>query len=487
MTQPDLISQKILATDPQEGFGDAVINPYREHKLDTSGYEAMERVQARHTAEKAARQKHNEDNLQDVLKSLPTYQREFDEHLSNERSSILSDAHNDISNYGQISLNTQKRILNYAQKAKATDQLAKDVDEVKNSTYGPYINKDLMLVHAGNKYGDIAQEANRNNNTAPLFNESVRPNPNDPQYFMFDKYFNNKYGKRDFTETSKDEIRNGALGQEITGKKVKAMFTTKDANGNVIPGIDQSEINDNLYSPTTDPDTIQARNAIYSLADAKIRNKALQLMSDPEYAGMSSTQVEQSISSNPKDKHYEQFNRNKLAEDIVRSKIEPFQKVSQDESIRMGHAYKTGNGSGNTKEDINARHKSIQKIIENDPTEQGNLVGGMIGGKKIVGVELAQQKVKGSPVEASTKKGALKVANENLPGIIKFKVLDDDGKEHVVEVPYKDKKDLYYQLNNVYNTAPGQNKISKEELDKNRGNDPLEINNKKKEDPLGIF
>lgn len=470
--QPDLVAQKILNTDPQIGFGQGDVLPYHRRELDTRGLDAIERANTRKDMQEEARKKAGEDHRRETLKNLPVYEKEFDKEGARQRNQVVSNAYADIARTGKVSEQTQKDLLSHVQYAEDTKRLKKELESVDNMVVSDDISKESLQSAAAKKYRDIHERSNAGDTTAT--NESVMPDVNDPQHFKFDKYYHDLYGNRKATDISVDEIRNGALGQEITTKKTSANFVTKDKNGKDVPGIDQSVIDANLYSETTDPKTLRFRNAIFSLADKKIQNKALELYhsNDPRYADMTPERITEVISTNPSDQNYREYNRKKVAEDIDRNKTEQFQKVSVDNGIRSGHAYpQSKGGSGNSQDEINARHVSLQKILSGDETEQGNIVGGKYGGKNIVGVKFVPNKATGAPVNKSSEKGAMAIKDEG--GTVEFKILGARNKEESIDIPYKSKKELYYLMNNVYNTAAGQNKISNEELNKNRGNDKI--------------
>lgn len=379
MAQTDLVAQKILGTDPQVGFGEGAVLPYRKHSLDTAGFEAMERAGARRAAAEAARKKNNEDYYNTTISKLPEYQREFEQGLSGWRDEIVNESSQIVksgSNPSQTPGFT-KKVLAYTQAAKATTQINADLEKVNTMPVGKYTNRESLKGAALKKYTELKDRVNQGDRTA--FSESIIPDPNDPEHFLFDQYYNDKYGTRGDTSTSTDQISYGPKGERIIGKKVTAKFVT-EKDGKVVPGIDRSIIEDDLYSETTDPNTLQFRNAIFSLADKKITNKALQLKEsgDPRYSDMGTTQIVSSISSNPKDPHYSEFNRNKIVEDIHKEKIEPFQKVSTDRSIGALNEYNKG-GDGSEVKDF-----KLQPAIITQKSATGNNINvpGVVISKK---------------------------------------------------------------------------------------------------------
>lgn len=352
MAQTDLVSQKILGTDPLVGFGESAVLPYRQRQFESSGYDAMERAQTRQEAAKAAREKNNEDYYNTTIKALPEYQREFERGLGGWRDEIVSESAQMVKNGVNPSQTPDltKKVLQFTQAAKATTQINNDLEKINTMPIGKYTNRESVKGAALKKYTELVERVNNGDRSA--FGESIIPNPNDPEHFLFDQYYNDKYGSRGDTVTGEDQISYGPKGERITGKKVTARFTT-NKNGKVVPGIDRSIIEDDLYSETTDPNTLQFREAVFSLADKQITNKALELKQsgDPRYENMGTTQIASSISANPKDPHYKDFNRNKIAEDIDRQKVEAFQRISTDNSIGALNEYNK-DGDGSKKQDF---------------------------------------------------------------------------------------------------------------------------------------
>lgn len=344
----DLVAQKILNTDPQVGFGEGSVLPYRQHSLDTRGFEAMERAQARGEARKAARQKNNEDYYNTTIKDLPLYRRELDGLFGSWKNEVVDKTAQRVKSGVNASSdpNVIKDVLDYKQAVNNGNQLFKEFDSMDAAPTGKYVNKASWKGAAKKNLDERVERATEGDRSA-LNEGSIIPDQNDPEHFMFDMYLNDKYGKREDIVMSEDKITYGPTGERIVDKKTTAKFVTKDKNGKVVPGIDKSEIDNALYSETTDPDTIQFRTATFSLVDKQITQKALELKAnDPRYKDIGTTQIAALISSNPRDPHYKDFSRNKIAEDLVRKKLEPFNSVSNETDISAGHKYDTdGDGA----------------------------------------------------------------------------------------------------------------------------------------------
>jgi hypothetical protein len=349
MAQPDLLAEKILHTDPQVGFGESAVLPYREHPLDTRGYEALERGQERMAMREEARKKNNEDYFHATIKDLPQYRREVDQTMQGMRNDIVNrmveNNKRGVSHTTDSDL--QRMIGEYKQAAKDSEQLHKDYETESNKPAGNYINLKSRNGELMNQLTEAYDKFNQGDRSA--LGRKISANPN--LHFNSDEFLNDRYGKIPVSVQSKDQIKNGALGQEIHGDKVSARFWTKDKNGNLIPGIDQSHVEELLNTPTQDPDTLQFREQVKFNAQEAIRNKALQLKNsgDPNYKDLGVEQIASRISSNPMDPHYDEFNKTKLVDNIARQQLEKFQIKSREKDIKSGHAYKTGSGDDNDK------------------------------------------------------------------------------------------------------------------------------------------
>jgi hypothetical protein len=357
MAERDLVAQKILSTDPQVGFGESAVLPYRQHSLDTRGFEAMERAQTRRAVKEEARKKNNEDYYNGIIKSLPEYQREFEQGIAGWRNEIIDRAYQNQAKGITNDPNLAKDVVSHIQASKATKQLNTDLEKINTMSFDKYTNGQSVKGAALKKYTELLDRVNQGDRSA--FSESIMPDMDDPEHFKFNDYYNDEYSKRPDTITSQDTISYGPLGERITDKKVTARFVTtkkdesgreildKDGNPIIVPGIDQSEIDRQLDENTADPYTQRAQKATLLLVDKQIAKKAQELkLTDPSYSDMGVEEIMSNISANPDDPHYKEFNKHKLAEGIVRRQLEKYQRVSNETDISAGHKYDKGDGGG---------------------------------------------------------------------------------------------------------------------------------------------
>jgi hypothetical protein len=368
MAQTDLVAQKLLGTDPQVGFGEASVLPYRQRQLDNSGFEALERTQTRRQAAEAEKAKSNEEYIASTIKNLPVYRKELDSVFGTRRDSLLSNLYKRKEQGTLDRPDVKQDILRYYQDVANANQLFDQYEKLQNKPLSKYTNKETYLRKASDNLNDTINDFKKTGDFSIISNAKIEPDALDPEHFLFDAYYYDKYHNRPDTSTAEDRISYTPEGQRIIGNKVTAKFTTKDKDGRVIPGIDRSIINDELYSETTDPHTLEARKAIYSLVDKKIMLKAQQLRaSDPRYQNMDLTSIIQSISTNPRDDNFREFNRNKIAEDLVKSKIEVHQAVSTDKNI--GQLQKTDENNNNSEYGSNENFYVAPTVISRNTGE----------------------------------------------------------------------------------------------------------------------
>lgn len=128
--------------------------------------------------------------------------------------------------------------------------------------------------------------------------------------------------------------------------------------------------------------------------------------------------------------------------------------------------------SGQTKvEDASKRYQSVRAMIAGDQTELGNLGGATYLGHRVENIDVSRKPVEiivhtkdtKNPETGEVKKG---VDKKEYHHQLTITYEDSDHRLQKANLTYKNEKEMLYKLNNIYNTAPGQNKISKEDFDK---------------------
>jgi hypothetical protein len=421
MAESDLIARKILGTEPTVGFGESSVLPYRRTVLDTTGFEAMGRAKARDEARKEARRKNNEDYYNLAIKNLPVYEREFDAGLNGWKNDIINEGFELSRQNKTPSASWVQNVMNFNQAAANTKQLKADLAKIDSMPLSKYANKESIKGAALKRFDELAQRVNQGDRSA--LGESIRPNVDDPEHFLFDAFLNDKYGNRPDTTINKEYVSTNDKGERIVGNKFTAKFVTTDKNGKVTPGIDKSVIDEALYSDTTDQDTLGFRNALFSLADKQIMSKALELKDgDPTYKDMGVNQIVQSISANPNDSHYKDFNRKKITEDVLTKKLEAFQRVSTDKQVGTLNEYNKGSGDGDDdKPKIETTYDQVRNFNLNkkDSTGKAEVTEGWVPEIKSL-YDKKDKKVRfESPVyiDADTNERIKDVGNKELYGI----------------------------------------------------------------------
>jgi hypothetical protein len=439
MAQPDLIAQKLLGTDPQVGFGDSAVTPYRKHELDTSAFDALERAKTRREKAAEDRKKDNEDFLNQGIKNLSVYDRAFQEHMDRQRSEVLNNAYESVKSGRH--LKTDPNFINaftkYQQDAAATNQIAKERDKIMGlgqGDLGKYVNVSSYKGAALKNYDEVAHEVNSGNSQA--LQSNIAPNPNDPEHFKFDEFIHDKTKDIKGAKTANDTLTNGALGQLIKHTERGYKFYTHDANGNIVPGIDKSVVDYFLNGDTQDQDMLQFRTVMDNLADKYIENKALQLKNnDPAYADMGIEKIKEKIAYDPNNKNY--VNKDGLKEKILKDKLEPYQEVTEKNGIRSGHSYPRNGRSGDN-EDV--------KVIRTFDQSRTTMADTGNGDKIVSGWVPEELRFEGKKMDKPLLVNSTKIYNEetNQPIADKDRIGDNSFKPtRLMLLPYNIKTNKY--------------------------------------------
>ncbi len=158
--QPDLLAQKISGTDPQVGFGEGAVLPYRENRIDTRGLDAIERANTRKALQEEARKKAGEEYRKETLKNLPVYEKEFEKEGARQRDQVVTNSYADINKTGKVSEQSQKDLLSYIQYAENTKRLKKELADIDNLQVDPYTSKEAMQAYGAKRYRDIYEKSN---------------------------------------------------------------------------------------------------------------------------------------------------------------------------------------------------------------------------------------------------------------------------------------------------------------------------------------
>lgn len=358
MAQPDLVAQKILGTDPQVGFGEGSVLPYRQHSLDTRGFEAMERAQSRRVAAENDLKKSNEAFYNERLNKLNEYDHVFNAHMDAKRKNLVGIATKTIRSGKRLAAENEfnQAFTEYQALAQGTMQLKKQseaVEQLTEADVGKYVDLREMKSESAKMKGGIALAVNDGDVSA--IQGTVMPNINDPKFFKADEFIYDKTKDIKASIESNESLRNSGIGQYITQTEKGYKFSTRDAKGNLIAGVDKSVLDYFLEVPSSDPDMNQFRAVIGSLADSQIENKALQILqNDPRYKGLTKDEVpeelkrlKREIAFDQKSEYFE--GRDAIQRKIVKAKLDPFQESTEKSGMKTGFKY---DNDGNGTEDV---------------------------------------------------------------------------------------------------------------------------------------
>jgi hypothetical protein len=356
MAQPDLVAQKILGTDPRVGFGESVVLPYQKDPLDTRGFEAMERAKTRQQMAEDDLKKSNEAFYNERIGKLNEYNHLFNTHMDQQRKNLIDVATKTVASGKRLQSDGDfnQAFSKFQASAQSSKQLQKEYEDIEKLTaadVGKYVDLRELKGASAKKLGEVALKVNNGDESA--WRESIKPDLTSPEFFKIDEFLYDKTKDIKASSQVSDSVIGGSLGQYVERTEKGYKFSTRDENGDIIPGVDKSVVDYFLNLPTDDSDTLMFRSVIGNLADKTIENKALQIMkSDPAYRGMSKDEVpevlkrlKQQIAYDPNSKYFE--GRDAIQETILKGKLNPFQESTEKTEIRGGHKNPSNNdGSG---------------------------------------------------------------------------------------------------------------------------------------------
>lgn len=384
MAESDLIARKILATDPQVGFGESAVLPYRRSPLDTRGLEAMERAQTRRAVAENELKQSNEAFYNQRLNKLEEYDHVFNTQMDAMRKNLVGIATKTIRSGNRLAADSEfnQAFTAYQALAQGTMQLKKqseDIEKLTDADVGKYIDLRELKAESAKMKGGIALAVNDGDVSA--IQGTVMPNLNDPKFFKADEFIYDKTKDIKASIESNESLRNSGLGQYIIQTEKGYKFATRDEKGNLIPGVDKSVLDYFLTVPSSDRDTLQFREVIGSLADSQIENKALQILqNDPRYKGLTEDQVpealkrlKQQIAFDQNSEHFE--GRDAVMRNIVRAKLDPFQESTEKSGMKTGYKYDKDNGSGEG--DVDSPEGLFIKTLAGLQQQTPEIIGGL--------------------------------------------------------------------------------------------------------------
>lgn len=302
MAAPDLVSQKIMGTNPDQGFGDSVVLPYMQRGFDDRIYQHVAAIGARQAQERDAKAKRDLElasklgKVSDETKGNPDLQAkqaQFKQYVGQE-----------IDNGRPISLQQLAEMQGELDMDSARNKVEKqqydthisDTIPSYSKTYGDAYNKGLANMDATNGYwktpvGGFHAEADPTVATH-LYDLSIAAQD-------FAKNYANIAASKQSNESSTEDPEKASSYSNSTG----AVFMIADPNNKSrqIPGVGQAHVNEFLNEKNgvaakkIDKEIILPQ---YQTDAATIKEKAKTDPNFAKYALMTPEQITQDLLEN---------------------------------------------------------------------------------------------------------------------------------------------------------------------------------------------
>lgn len=247
MARPDLVSEKTLMTNPDQGFGDAAVAPYIHRGFDDSIYQHLGAIGARQAQERDAKAKRDLElasklgKVSDDTKGNPALQAkssQFRQYLGQKIDRGESISHQELADMqGQLEIDSAKNI---AEKQQYDTHLSDTIPSY-SKTYGDAYNKGLANMDATNGYwktplGGFKAEAD------PTVATHLYDLPVATQEFA--KNYANIFSSKQSNESSAEDPEKASSYSNSTG----SVFMIADPNNKnrQIPGVGQVHVNEFL-------------------------------------------------------------------------------------------------------------------------------------------------------------------------------------------------------------------------------------------------
>lgn len=351
MFGPDLISQKLLGTDPRIGFGEAGVTQNEVRPLDFRAQELQLAAREEAAKREAAKQKMLADQINKFNwvnvdgKHTPQYERakgDFNavanhmlqsgnvdlQHLSRMNSEINAFAEAGDNEHKTYLQDIDKTIPDYASQFGKNEYNQGEATKVGNVTYNSTpIGSYTGTLTRTNKYGQQDQTSIYDPKANPdLYNINAAADN-----------FTNNYKQLGLNEfANKSDIENGATTTAIENIK-KGIYMKKNKDGTYSPGVSDDVLDNYLnygavhdyYANKTLPQLYNA-DAAYIKANPDVY---------PQFVGMDENQIHQAIREKG-DPLRNNLNQDDLVRDIAKKDLESRNKqsiekkyqVSEDES-----------------------------------------------------------------------------------------------------------------------------------------------------------
>lgn len=221
-------------------------------------------------------------------------------------------------------------------------------------------------------------------------NDADRPNISDPKYFRYSAFLDDKVKNIQADETIQTQIKNGALGQLYVDTSTSFRFTTKNKNGQVVPGIGQEHINYFLSDP-------EYKENVGYRANQQLRQEAMQAkQTNPAFANMTEQQVMDELAVRGDD-------INERINALVKKDLEVYQEKKYSQKIRSGQTYRAPSGddestSATKKKDVAAdeRLRFTNLLLAGDKNALNAWPSATWDGGKVIEAKPTTTVIKGS-------------------------------------------------------------------------------------------
>jgi len=246
MAAPDLTAQKSLATNPDQGFGESVVLPYRPRGFDYAPYQFLQASQARAADEAAARKKRDLDLFQTLKRPsnetkgnvrLQDDYNKYSQHLANKLSNG-----EDLSPAEIVAMGNDLAIKDAQDKdahAKYDMELTQAIPD-NEKAYGKAYMSGLATQKSIDAYHD--QPLGKFNHTSnPLEDTELYDLPTAGREFAnnFQDIYNQKYSREDIEE----DPEKATTVKTSTG----AVFMIRDPEtGVMVPGVGETHVDEFL-------------------------------------------------------------------------------------------------------------------------------------------------------------------------------------------------------------------------------------------------
>lgn len=302
MAAPDLTAQKSMATNPDQGFGESVVLPYRPRQFDYNPYQFMGAQQDRAAQERAAKAKRDLDMLSkfnkvsDETKGNPALQykqSQYKQYLGQKIDSGEDISQQELAQLqGDLELESAENI---AEKQQYDQHVQKIIPDYQN-TYGNAYNKGLANLEATKGYWETPRGG---------FKAVADPTQATHLYDLpiaaqdFAKNFANIHASSQSSESSQEDPEKATSYSNSIG----SVFMVADPNNpkKLTPGVGQKHIDEFLNEKNGVAARKIDREVVFPeyQADAKrIAELAKTDKSYSKYAMMTPEQIEQDLLAN---------------------------------------------------------------------------------------------------------------------------------------------------------------------------------------------